>query len=104
MCRYCHQTIPVAAEGSSLPAATPQPKDFSKLWYCDHCGFIGQPRRYTKGSLVLEVFLYFLMIFPGIIYSLWRLTSKFTGCPKCATQNMMPATTPKAQAAITGKA
>jgi ribosomal protein S27AE len=97
MCRYCHQPIPIAGQE---PATAPSERDLKKLWYCDRCGYLGNQRRYTKGSFGLELFLYLLMILPGVIYTLWRLTSKYKGCPKCATPNMMPATSPKALTAI----
>jgi hypothetical protein len=102
VCRYCHQEIPVAGQESPAGVAK-SPKDLTKLSYCDHCGFVGRPKRYTKGSFGIEILLYFLMIFPGLLYTVWRLTSKFSGCPKCATPNMMPATSPKARAAISAQ-
>lgn len=68
--------------------------------YCQHCGFIGQPKTFTKGSFLIEVALWLMLIVPGLIYSLWRVTSgRYKGCPTCGAPNMIPADSPKARAA-----
>lgn len=41
---------------------------------CTRCGTVGRP--VADGSLIIEVLLYFMMIIPGLIYSVWRLTTK----------------------------
>ena len=58
---------------------------------CASCGYRGAPKRHTKGSMVIELALWLLLIVPGLIYSLWRLSSKYDGCPKCGAPNMIPA-------------
>jgi len=62
---------------------------------CANCGYIGRPKKYTRGSFVIEVFLWLLFLLPGIIYSIWRLTTKVKVCPKCKAPNMIPENTPK---------
>lgn len=69
-------------------------------WYCTQCGTIGARRTYTKGSFLVEVFLWLLLILPGVIYSVWRLASRYRGCPACGAPHMVPAASPVAQAAL----
>lgn len=64
--------------------------------YCPNCGTVAKPKKVTKGSFLIEVFLWLLFIIPGVIYSLWRLTTKAEVCPKCGAPNMIPSDSPKA--------
>ena len=66
-------------------------------FYCQHCGTVGKPKTATKGSFIIEVFLWLLFIIPGLLYSLWRLTTKTKACPACRAPNMIPADSPKAR-------
>jgi hypothetical protein len=50
---------------------------------CPNCQYEGKGKTYTKGSTLVELFLWLMFIVPGFIYSLWRLGSKYTGCPQC---------------------
>jgi len=68
-----------------------------KNFVCSNCGYIGKQKTYTKGSFIIELFLWLMLIVPGIIYSLWRLTTKFKACPKCRAPNMIPIDTPRGQ-------
>ncbi len=61
---------------------------------CTNCGFQGKPKLYTKGNLLLEIFLWLIFLLPGIIYSIWRHASRYKGCPECGAANMIPATSP----------
>jgi hypothetical protein len=65
---------------------------------CTLCGAIGRPVRKAKGSFIVEVVLWLLFLFPGLIYSLWRLTSKYDACPSCGQPStMIPVDSPNAQ-------
>jgi hypothetical protein len=91
LCKWCLVEVgPLGAEGQR-----PRGK-----WYCPTCGYVGGRASYTKGSLGMAVLLYLLMILPGVLYSVWRLTSKYEGCPKCQAPQMIPADSPKATAAL----
>jgi 4-amino-4-deoxy-L-arabinose transferase-like glycosyltransferase len=70
----------------------------SKL--CKNCGFTGLPYRKTKGSLVLEILCWLLLIVPGIIYSFWRITSRHDACPGCHSSDLIPLDSPLAQKII----
>jgi hypothetical protein len=67
-------------------------------YICTVCGYLGKPKNNTKGNFVLEVALWFFLIIPGIIYSLWRITNKYRGCPKCNSTAIIPLDTPNGQA------
>jgi len=55
-----------------------------KNWIkCPNCGYEGEGKKYTRGSLLIEIVLWLLGIIPGLIYSLWRLSNQYIGCPKC---------------------
>lgn len=65
---------------------------------CTLCGTTGLPVRKTKGSFLIEVFLWLCFLVPGFLYSLWRLTSKYDACPKCGhVSSMIPVDSPAAK-------
>jgi predicted RNA-binding Zn-ribbon protein involved in translation (DUF1610 family) len=68
----------------------------AREFYCQNCGTVGRPKTATRGSFLMEVFLWLLLIIPGLIYSLWRLTTKMKACPKCGAPHMIPTDSPKA--------
>lgn len=64
---------------------------------CDACGTVGWPKSKTPGSFAIEIVLWFCFIIPGVIYSLWRMTSRKQVCSACGSPNTIPASSPKAQ-------
>ena len=62
---------------------------------CPACGTRGEPKTTTRGSLWLEIVLWIFFIVPGVIYSIWRLTTRRPACPACGTDGMIPVTSPK---------
>lgn len=50
---------------------------------CPSCWYEGLPNSKKKWMASLAVVLYICWIFPGIIYSLWRNSSRICCCPKC---------------------
>lgn len=64
---------------------------------CKNCGYQGYPKIKTPGLFAYEILLYFLLIIPGLAYSLWRLTHRYTMCPVCAQTNMLPMSSPIAK-------
>lgn len=50
---------------------------------CVSCGTLGRPVSRTKGSFLVEIALWLLFCAPGLIYSLWRLTSTEKVCASC---------------------
>lgn len=67
------------------------------MMLCKHCYYVGKPTTDVKGSMLIELALWLFFIVPGLIYSLWRLTTKQKVCPSCRTAGMIPITTPAAQ-------
>lgn len=68
--------------------------------FCPNCGNIGKAKMITKGSILIEIFLWILLIIPGLIYSLWRQTSKYKACAACGNESVIPGTAPNVQKMI----
>lgn len=64
---------------------------------CTLCGFVGKPKKVVKGSLFFEILLWLLFIIPGLIYSIYRLSSKQIVCEKCLNPSIIPIDSPKGQ-------
>ena len=64
---------------------------------CTTCGTLAVSKRYTKGSFGLEVLLWLMFLVPGILYSLWRLASRYEGCPACGSSTLVPPDSPIAR-------
>lgn len=64
---------------------------------CTTCRYVGHPKTATRGSFVIEIALWLLFIFPGILYSIWRLSTRQSVCPKCNNASMIPVGTPRGQ-------
>lgn len=67
----------------------------SKKFVCTQCGYHAERKRVTKGSLVIELVMWLAFVFPGIIYSLWRMTSKYWACQSCGSDAIVPDFSPK---------
>ncbi len=63
----------------------PPPPEIS----CPVCKYSGPAVKTTKGSMSMEIVLWILFIIPGLIYSLWRLSTRATVCPKCSNPNVI---------------
>lgn len=61
---------------------------------CKDCGSIGESSTITKGSIWIEVVLWLCFIVPGLVYSLWRHSSRFEACRVCGSRNVVPLETP----------
>ena len=62
---------------------------------CSNCGTIGKPITITKGSFFIEIILWLCFFIPGIIYTIWRVTTRENGCKACGATAMIPLNTPK---------
>lgn len=58
-----------------------KPSLFQKV-FCTHCHNTWSPKTVTKGSILLEIFLW-LFIIPWMIYSWYRHKSRYCVCSKC---------------------
>ena len=66
--------------------------------HCMQCGTDGAPATVTKGSIGIEIVLWLCFLVPGLIYSLWRLTTRHRACATCGATNLVPIQTPAALA------
>ena len=66
----------------------------SKALVCSSCGYIGRPKRAVRGSGGVELILWFFFIIPGLIYSIWRSSSRHNACPVCGSTNLVPVDSP----------
>jgi hypothetical protein len=64
---------------------------------CTACGHVGSSKTITKGHFALEVVLWLCFLLPGIIYSVWRHTSRYEACPVCGNPKLLPKAAPMAQ-------
>ena len=69
----------------------------SKQLICSQCGHVGSSQTAVKGSFLIEIVLWLCFIVPGLIYSLWRSTSRYKKCPVCGSTNMIPVDSPVGQ-------
>jgi hypothetical protein len=66
--------------------------------HCMTCGVDGAPVSRTRGSIGIEILLWLCFIVPGLIYSLWRLTTRHQACASCGATNLVPVSAPAAVA------
>jgi hypothetical protein len=64
---------------------------------CLQCGSVGATKRFMKGSIVTELFLWLFFLLPGLIYSIWRHASVAQVCAKCGSSNVIPLDSPIAK-------
>jgi predicted RNA-binding Zn-ribbon protein involved in translation (DUF1610 family) len=64
---------------------------------CRNCGFVGMPLRKTPGTFAIELILWLFFIVPGLCYTIWRTSNRYTACPKCGARDMIPIDSPIAQ-------
>jgi hypothetical protein len=69
----------------------------AKEFICASCGSPGKPKNAIKGSIVVEIILWFSFLIPGLIYSIWRLTTRAKACRVCNAPNVIPMDSPLGQ-------
>lgn len=67
--------------------------------YCATCGHQGKGKTRTRGSLMVEIVLWLCFLIPGLIYSIWRQSSKHKVCASCGSSTLVPLSSPVAVAA-----
>lgn len=66
-------------------------------YICAHCGFMGSPVRVNRGHIYIEIFMWFCLVVPGVIYSVWRRIRKKGVCPECLNPEMISIYSQKAR-------
>lgn len=61
---------------------------------CGKCGYYDTPRKETRGSFLAELLLWLCFIVPGLLYSIWRISSKVDVCRHCSSSALIPADSP----------
>lgn len=79
-------------------------RDRDREWYCTRCGHVGHAARRAKGSMATELVLWLLFLVPGLIYSIWRLTTVAPTCRQCGGRDLIPPDSPVAQEALRRRA
>lgn len=64
--------------------------------YCRTCGHRGPAKTVTGGNLAIEIILWLCFIVPGLIYSIWRLSSRHQACKSCGSREVIPIDAPAA--------
>jgi DNA-directed RNA polymerase subunit M/transcription elongation factor TFIIS len=62
---------------------------------CSSCGELDSSKTVTHGSIFIEILLWLCFIIPGLIYSLWRHTTKHKACSSCGGNELLKLTSPK---------
>lgn len=63
---------------------------------CETCGcIVDRPVTITKGSFWIEIVLWFFFLVPGLIYTIWRLTTRYHACPACRGGSLLPLGSPR---------
>ena len=61
---------------------------------CTTCGHHGAAKSHTRGSMLVEIVLWLLFLLPGLIYSLWRVSTRRRVCAACGGTALVPPDTP----------
>lgn len=69
---------------------------------CTRCLSAGPARKITPGSMLIELVLWLCLVVPGLVYSLWRLSARYTGCATCGAREVVPASSPAARQILGG--
>lgn len=89
---------------SQLPAPAPVVPAPGKIlidwkdrnrWVCEQCGAIRTPKLITPGSGFIAILLCFFGCLPGIIYTVWQLTSQKKACPECDSTRVYALDSPR---------
>ena len=69
---------------------------------CPTCEHHGPAAYRTKGSMAIEIVLWLLFIVPGLIYSLWRPSTRRAVCAQCGAETLVPPNSPVGQRVLAG--
>ena len=67
---------------------------------CTRCWHSGATTAHTSGSVGIEVILWLCAIVPGLLYTLWRLSTRRPACPLCGSAEVIPAGSHRARAIL----
>lgn len=64
---------------------------------CTQCGSVGNTAKETRGSFIFELVLWLCFIIPGLLYSVYRASTKVEVCKQCRSKDIIPLDTPRGQ-------
>ena len=64
---------------------------------CKSCGMLAKPRSAVSGNLAIEIILWLCFIIPGLIYSIWRGSTRHLVCSSCGSREVIPENSPMGQ-------
>ena len=64
---------------------------------CLKCGMVGPTKIETRGYFMVELVLWLCFLLPGLIYSVWRVSSRRIVCPSCGSAELVPPDSPAAK-------
>jgi hypothetical protein len=67
---------------------------------CTRFGHVGQRDHGQDGSCLVELLLWLFFLLPGLIYTVWRLTTSGKSCAKCGADEIVPADSPRGRQVI----
>jgi len=102
--RHVPNTAPRDQVAPPMPSAHAAPQSVSRpvrsypggTMVCTQCGCTGTESQ-TKGSFLIELVLWLFFCVPGLIYSIWRLTTRGKVCSACKSDRLVPASSPTGQ-------
>jgi hypothetical protein len=65
--------------------------------YCTSCGATSGGKSHTRGSILVEIALWLCFLLPGLIYSVWRLSTRQQVCAVCEAPGLIPISSPRAR-------
>lgn len=74
------------------------PNKHGEMKHCMTCGADTKAKTVTQGSTLIELVLWLCFIVPGLIYSIWRVSSRFDACAQCESKTLVPFDSPAAVA------
>jgi len=76
-----------------MTTTNPLPKNTKGLFICVDTGEVAKPKIDTKGSFLIELVLWLCFIVPGLIYSIWRHTTRAPAIK--GNRNIVPLDSPR---------
>ena len=64
-------------------------------YICATCGSVGKLKTVIRGHFVLELLLWLFFLLPGVIYTVWRLSTTYSVCKICLSPYVIPVDTPR---------
>lgn len=61
---------------------------------CRDCGSVATPVCKTRGAFLIELILWLCFLVPGLIYSVWRLSTRYDACGACGGVHLVPIDSP----------